>query len=88
MPVTTLKGRILLTIPAGTQTGKTIRLTGQTADTSVATTYMPGGPFTVTAGGETTGLSFAAPAGSVNRPADLESLAWAARIFSSDTVTT
>ena len=29
VPVTTLKGRILLTIPAGTQSGKTIRLTGQ-----------------------------------------------------------
>ena len=29
VPVTTLKGRLLLTIPAGTQTGKTIRLTGQ-----------------------------------------------------------
>jgi DnaJ-class molecular chaperone len=29
VPVTTLKGRILLTIPAGTQTGKTFRLTGQ-----------------------------------------------------------
>lgn len=28
-PVTTLKGRILLTIPAGTQSGKTFRLTGQ-----------------------------------------------------------
>jgi curved DNA-binding protein len=29
VPVTTLKGRILLTIPAGTQGGKTFRLTGQ-----------------------------------------------------------
>ena len=29
VPVTTRKGRILLTIPAGTQTGKTFRLTGQ-----------------------------------------------------------
>ena len=29
MPVTTLKGRILLTIPAGTQSGRTFRLTGQ-----------------------------------------------------------
>jgi curved DNA-binding protein len=29
VPVSTLKGRILLTIPAGTQTGKTFRLTGQ-----------------------------------------------------------
>jgi DnaJ-class molecular chaperone len=29
VPVTTLKGRILLTIPAGTQTGRTFRLTGQ-----------------------------------------------------------
>jgi curved DNA-binding protein len=29
VPVTTLKGRILLTIPAGTQVGKTFRLTGQ-----------------------------------------------------------
>ena len=29
VPVATLKGRVLLTIPAGTQTGKTIRLTGQ-----------------------------------------------------------
>jgi curved DNA-binding protein len=29
VPVTTLKGRILLTIPTGTQTGKTFRLTGQ-----------------------------------------------------------
>jgi curved DNA-binding protein len=29
VPVTTLKGRLLLTIPAGSQTGKTIRLTGQ-----------------------------------------------------------
>jgi curved DNA-binding protein len=29
VPVTTLKGRILLTIPAGTQPGKTFRLTGQ-----------------------------------------------------------
>ena len=29
VPVTTLKGRVLLTIPAGTQPGKTIRLTGQ-----------------------------------------------------------
>ncbi|MFN8629349.1 MAG: J domain-containing protein [Chloroflexota bacterium] len=29
VPVTTLKGRLLLTIPAGTQTGKTIRLSGQ-----------------------------------------------------------
>ena len=29
IPVTTLKGRILLTIPAGTQTGRTFRLTGQ-----------------------------------------------------------
>lgn len=29
VPITTLKGRILLTIPAGTQTGKTFRLTGQ-----------------------------------------------------------
>jgi curved DNA-binding protein len=29
VPVTTLKGRILLTIPAGTQSGKTFRLTGQ-----------------------------------------------------------
>ncbi len=29
VPVTTLKGRVLLTIPPGTQTGKTIRLTGQ-----------------------------------------------------------
>jgi len=29
VPVTTLKGRVLLTIPAGTQTGKTIRLKGQ-----------------------------------------------------------
>ena len=28
-PVTTLKGRILLTIPAGTQNGRTFRLTGQ-----------------------------------------------------------
>jgi curved DNA-binding protein len=28
-PVTTLKGRILLTIPAGTQSGKTFRLSGQ-----------------------------------------------------------
>jgi curved DNA-binding protein len=29
VPVTTLKGRILLTIPAGTQSGKTFRLSGQ-----------------------------------------------------------
>lgn len=29
VPVATLKGRVLLTIPAGTQPGKTIRLTGQ-----------------------------------------------------------
>ena len=29
VPVQTLKGRILLTIPAGTQTGRTFRLTGQ-----------------------------------------------------------
>ena len=29
LPLTTLKGRILLTIPAGTQPGRTIRLTGQ-----------------------------------------------------------
>jgi molecular chaperone DnaJ len=29
VPVTSLKGRILLTIPAGTQTGRTFRLTGQ-----------------------------------------------------------
>jgi curved DNA-binding protein len=29
VPVTTLKGRLLLTIPAGTQNGKTFRLTGQ-----------------------------------------------------------
>jgi DnaJ-class molecular chaperone len=29
VPVTTLKGRVLLTIPAGTQGGKTIRLKGQ-----------------------------------------------------------
>jgi curved DNA-binding protein len=29
VPVTTLKGRILLTIPAGTQAGRTFRLTGQ-----------------------------------------------------------
>ena len=29
VPVTTLKGRVLLTIPAGTQGGKTIRLSGQ-----------------------------------------------------------
>jgi curved DNA-binding protein len=29
VPVATLKGRILLTIPAGTQAGKTFRLTGQ-----------------------------------------------------------
>jgi curved DNA-binding protein len=29
VPVTTLKGRILLTIPAGTQSGKTFRLTGR-----------------------------------------------------------
>ena len=29
VPVTTLKGRILLTIPAGTQSGRTFRLTGQ-----------------------------------------------------------
>ena len=29
VPVSTLKGRILLTIPAGTQAGKTFRLTGQ-----------------------------------------------------------
>lgn len=29
VPVTTLKGRILLTIPAGTQNGRTFRLTGQ-----------------------------------------------------------
>jgi DnaJ-class molecular chaperone len=29
VPVATLKGRILLTIPAGTQSGKTFRLTGQ-----------------------------------------------------------
>ena len=29
IPVTTLKGRILLTIPAGTQPGRTFRLTGQ-----------------------------------------------------------
>jgi curved DNA-binding protein len=28
-PITTLKGRVLLTIPAGTQNGKTIRLSGQ-----------------------------------------------------------
>jgi curved DNA-binding protein len=29
VPVETLKGRVLLTIPAGTQTGRTFRLTGQ-----------------------------------------------------------
>ncbi len=29
VPVTTLKGRILLTIPPGTQTGRTFRLTGR-----------------------------------------------------------
>jgi hypothetical protein len=29
VPVTTLKGRVLLTIPAGTQQGRTFRLTGQ-----------------------------------------------------------
>ena len=29
VPLTTLKGRVLLTIPAGTQTGRTIRLKGQ-----------------------------------------------------------
>jgi curved DNA-binding protein len=29
VPVTTLKGRVLLTVPPGTQTGRTIRLTGQ-----------------------------------------------------------
>ena len=29
VPVQTLKGRILLTIPAGTQAGRTFRLTGQ-----------------------------------------------------------
>ena len=29
VPVSTLKGRILLTIPSGTQTGRTFRLTGQ-----------------------------------------------------------
>lgn len=29
VPVTTLKGRILLTVPAGTQAGKTFRLTGR-----------------------------------------------------------
>jgi DnaJ-class molecular chaperone len=29
VPVSTLKGRVLLTIPAGTQNGKTIRLSGQ-----------------------------------------------------------
>ena len=29
VPVQTLKGRVLLTIPAGTQTGRTFRLTGQ-----------------------------------------------------------
>jgi DnaJ-class molecular chaperone len=29
VPVATLKGRVLLTIPAGTQTGKTFRLAGQ-----------------------------------------------------------
>lgn len=29
VPVRTLKGRVLLTIPAGTQTGRTFRLTGQ-----------------------------------------------------------
>jgi DnaJ-class molecular chaperone len=29
VPITTLKGRVLLTIPAGTQCGKTIRLKGQ-----------------------------------------------------------
>ena len=29
VPITTLKGRILLTIPGGTQSGKTLRLTGQ-----------------------------------------------------------
>jgi molecular chaperone DnaJ len=29
VPVTTLKGRVLLTIPAGTQSGKSIRLKGQ-----------------------------------------------------------
>ena len=29
VPVTTLKGRVLLTIPAGTQSGKSFRLTGQ-----------------------------------------------------------
>ncbi len=29
VPVSTLKGRVLLTIPAGTQAGKSIRLTGQ-----------------------------------------------------------
>ena len=29
IPVRTLKGRVLLTIPAGTQTGRMFRLTGQ-----------------------------------------------------------
>jgi curved DNA-binding protein len=29
VPVTTLKGRVLLTVPAGTQNGRTFRLTGQ-----------------------------------------------------------
>jgi len=29
VPVETLKGRVLLTIPAGTQTGRTFRLSGQ-----------------------------------------------------------
>ena len=29
VPVATLKGRVLLTIPAGTQNGRTFRLTGQ-----------------------------------------------------------
>jgi molecular chaperone DnaJ len=29
VPVQTLKGRVLLTIPAGTQTGRTFRLSGQ-----------------------------------------------------------
>ena len=29
IPVRTLKGRLLLTIPAGTQNGRTFRLTGQ-----------------------------------------------------------
>ncbi|HEY8818216.1 MAG TPA: DnaJ C-terminal domain-containing protein [Candidatus Limnocylindrales bacterium] len=29
VPVTTLKGRVLLTIPAGTQPGRTFRLNGQ-----------------------------------------------------------